>query len=110
MENHNYNSLTPGSGLTIYIGSDSYSYSIVCSSDKNIVTIQRDRVEKINNEQIYSPNPNGIIDHLKLYRDNKSGNHFWFFVEKNEQTGRYNKKRKANVKFGERKFYLDPNF
>lgn len=107
MENQD---LTPGSGLTIYIGSDSYAYTLLESFNNKIIIIQKDNVEKINNEYIYSADPNGVTEYLKLYRDNKSGNNFWYFVKKNELTGRFNKKNKANIKFGERKFYLDPSF
>ena len=108
MDNQNLSSIVPGDGLTLYVGSDCYPYTVVNYS-KNILKIQKDIVDE-SSETGFKSNLNGDVNYLKLYYNKKIDCKLWFYVEKNDQTGKFNKKRRAHLKFGERKFYLDPNF
>lgn len=98
------NQITPGCGLTLYVGSDKYSYTIL-SYENSILKIQQDI--KIGNEIL--PNSNGNIIFIKRYPKHHNFNN-WFSVVLNEQTGRFNKKNRVSIKFGEREYFIDPSF
>ena len=97
--------IIPGGGLTLYVGSDKYPYTII-SYENKILKIQQDIANSNTNE--FSPNINGYVRYLKKYSKNNIDN--WFRVELNQQTGRFNKKNRVLVKFGEREYFLDPSF
>lgn len=87
--------IIPGDGITLYIGTDKYPYTII-SYEKNILEIQQDKAFKNNNKYEILPNINGSIKFLKRYPKHHNFNN-WFTVELNEETG-------------EREYFIDPSF
>ena len=88
--------ITIGDGVTMYVGSDKYPYTI-SKYENGILTIKSDI-------------QNGYVESFKKYKNKKNGLENWHKVELNTNTNRYNKKRIAHFKFGVREHYLDPNF
>ena len=96
-----------GMGVTLLGWTDRYAATII-EVEGNVITVQEDQSKRtdgngVSEDQTYSyePNPNGMTHHYRFRND------AWEAVQRNERTGRWNRRDGYGLMLGVRQHYYD---